>query len=277
VTYAKQVFGGNGIRRYVQVCIATLAVTITMSPAVAAATELPPPLESTDLCVGLECNLPASSSYVAEAQSKSNITSVAGLEELLAQEQSGFYRIPALVYRGDVQPQQVVYLAKPGQLGQAPPSVTNLSGVQSVSTSSAVRAGTANVVVIDHGISYVAPGAAAKAAKRPRAKMAADPYLVCPERSFCVFDRPNTNFESTFVNLPGPTYAGTGWHNFGTNFGAAQVNNRPADSLLADHGAGTGTRYCAVQWSYDDNFSNNPIGNHTASSFALLGGGVDRC
>src|SRR5829696_5122940 len=86
---------------------------------------------STDLCVGLQCDVPASGSYVPDAQG--SVPAVADLDELRAQTESGFYQLPALVYRGAAQPRSVVYLAKAGQFGRMPESVRNLSAARSFS------------------------------------------------------------------------------------------------------------------------------------------------
>jgi hypothetical protein len=77
----------------------------------------------------------------------------------------------------------------------------------------------------------------------------------------------------------GPTYVGTGWHNFPSLYNDvanSQVNRRDGDSLLASGTYGAGERYCARQQSYDSTFSNN-FGNNVATSWALLGSGIDRC
>jgi hypothetical protein len=55
------------------------------------------------------------------------------------------------------------------------------------------------------------------------------------------------------------------------------VNDRGGDSLLADYANGGGTRYCAIEWSEDMTFDNNPIGNWHTSSVALLPSTINRC
>jgi hypothetical protein len=85
------------------------------------------PSAATDLCVGVQCDTPASGSFVPEAASA---VPVAGLEELKAERASGFYELPALVYRGDAQPRSVVYYAKAGEFDLMPASVRNLTVVQ---------------------------------------------------------------------------------------------------------------------------------------------------
>jgi hypothetical protein len=54
------------------------------------------------------------------------------------------------------------------------------------------------------------------------------------------------------------------------------VNRRDGDSLLADGSLGAGDRYCAREQSWDSTFSNNFFTNK-ATSFALLGSGINRC
>lgn len=233
--------------------------------------------ESNDLCVGLECDLPASGLYVPEAHGA--VPAVADLDDLRRQKKSGFYRLPALVYRTDAQPQAVVYLAKAGDSEQMPDSVRNLPAVRDAARTSGAAINAMTMVVVDHGISLTfATGPVAGAARRAKAR-AAQLHYTCPERYFCVFKRENLdyNISDPVARISGPMYWGTGWHNFGTNFGSSMVNDRGGDSLLADHGLGTGTRYCARQYSLDYTFSNNAIGNDNASSWALLGSTPDRC
>lgn len=226
---------------------------------------------STDLCVGLECDVPASGTYVSEAQGA--VPSVADVDELMTQKDSGFYEMPALVYRGDVQPHAVVYLSKPGELDRMPASVKNLTAVQDYGRSAKSSLDTDTVVVVDHGIVMVVPDQRAAAAAHPRAKAAR--LEDCADRKFCIFD--GENFIGLYFAADGPTYTGIGWSNFGTNVGASMANTRDGDSLLADHSLGEGTRYCAREQSVDSDFGNNAIGNHNASSWALLRGTDDRC
>lgn len=248
------------------IAISVASLVLSTAGAAGAATT-----ESTDLCVGLECNLPASGSYVPEAQG--DVPEVAGLEELRAQAQSGFYALPALVYRGDVQPRAVVYLAKAGQLDRMPASVRSLPAVRGFGE--AAGAQTTTLVVIDHGISIAFPAQpVAGSARRPTAR-AARLHWACPERSFCLFQ--SENYGGAIWRFDGPTTAGTGWQNLETNTGSSMINDRGGDTLLADHASGDGTRYCAQEWSLDTTFSNNPIGNGNASSVALLGSTPDRC
>jgi len=241
-----------------------------------ASTAVAAPSSSQDLCVGLECDLPATGTYVPEAQGA--VPGVSGLDELLAQTRSGFYALPAPVYRGDVRPRAVVYLAKAGDLTQMPASVRNLPAVQNLLGVEGADIDTTTFVVVDHGIRLVIPteaGAATSrsAGPRPRARAATLPF--CPVRSFCLYVE--ENYLGSYYEFPGPIYAGIGWMNLGTNWGKSQINARPGDTLLADHSLGEGTRYCAQQESEDSTFSNNPIGNGNASSVALLGSTPDRC
>jgi len=231
---------------------------------------------STDLCVGLQCDLPVSGTYVPEAQGA--VPDVSGLGALLAQGDSGFYELPALVYREDVRPRAVVYLSKPGELGRMPDSVRELPAVRDFLGTEG--SDTVTLIVVDHGIRIVVPGPAATATRHsagrrhhPRARAATSPY--CFDRYFCLFS--GTSFSGTNWQFSGPTYAGTGWHNLGTNFGSSQVNNRDGDTLLSDFSLGDGTRYCAAQQSVDTTFADNAIGNGNASSVALLGSSPDRC
>jgi len=253
-----------------------LLLAACLSLAVFASTAAAATSSSQDLCVGLECDVPASGTYVAEAQG--SVPEVTGIDQLLAQKSSGFYSLPALVYRGDAQPRAVVYLAKSGDLAQMPTSVRNLPVVQSLLTADSSGIDATTFVVVDHGIRLVLPtdpGAAASrsAGARPHARAATLPF--CPSRSFCLYQE--ENYLGSYYEWPGVLYAGIGWMNLGTNFGKSQINARAGDTLLADHSLGEGTRYCAQQESEDSSFSNNPIGNGNASSVALLGSTPDRC
>ncbi|MBA2634406.1 MAG: peptidase inhibitor family I36 protein [Chloroflexi bacterium] len=217
-----------------------------------------------------------SPNYVPEAHGV--IRAVAGLDELKAQTESGFYEMPALVYQGDAQPRAVVYLSRPSQFGRMPASVRNLRLVRQVELSGEVN--TATLVVIDRGITLVIPAdARAAARRRPRAKAAdlVDAWNACGDRNFCVWD--GDNWGGFRVTIDGPSNVGTGWHNFPTywrNWANSMVNRRDGDSLLADGNDGSGARYCAQQQSYDSTFSNN-FGNNVANSWALLGSADNRC
>lgn len=248
--------------------LAIAAASMTLSAAGAAAEKAP---EAADLCVGLQCNLPASGSYVPEAQG--SVPAVAGLQELMAQRRSGFYEMPALAYRGDVQPQAVVYLAKAGERARVPTSVQDLPAVQDYTRAAGPNSDTDTLVVVDYGITVAIPAEGAAAAVRPTAKAAS--LSECSQRKFCIYD--GENFIGLYWAIDGPTYTGIGWINLGTNVGASMANYRDGDSLLADHGLGEGTRYCAQQQSVDSTFANNAIGNYNASSVALLRGTDDRC
>ncbi len=260
----------TSLARALACVLATAVVSILPSTASAAASTA---TESTDLCVGLECDSPASGSYVSEAQG--SVPAVADLDELRAQKGSGFYELPALVYRGDVRPRAVAYLSKPGELDRMPASVRNLTAVRNFAQAAGAKADTAALVVVDHGIGIVFPAEpVAGAARRPSAR-AAQLHWACPERTSCLFSLENGGGGNW--QWDGARYAGAGWHNLGTNFGSSIINDRGGDTLLADHGMGDGTRYCSQQWSIDWSFANNPIGNGTASSIALLGSTPDRC
>ncbi|ADB52752.1 hypothetical protein [Conexibacter woesei] len=247
---------------------AAVAVTALITLPTAATAEAVPSA-STDLCVGVQCDTPESGSFVPEAAAAA---SVASLEELKAQSTSGFYELPALVYRGDTQPRSVVYYAKAGELDLMPASVRNLTVVQDFARNGFNFAAD-GLIVIDHGMAMPVPGARAAAAKRPKAKAAT--INDCPDRYFCIFADEYWPYLSYAYS--GPVYTGTGWHNFGTNIGKSMGNFRDGDSLLADHGMGTGTQYCARERSSDASLANNAIGNGNASSWAMLRGADDRC
>lgn len=261
----------TSLARRLACMVALAAASMVLSTAGAGAATV---TEPTDLCVGLECDAPASGSYVPEAQGA--VPAVADLDELRSQEASGFYELPALVYRGDVQPRAVVYLAKPSQLDRMPASVRNLTAVRNFAQTAGAKPDTSTLVVVDHGIGIAIPAEqpVAGAARRPRAR-AAQLAWWCAERTFCLSQ--SENYGGTIWNWDGARYAGTGWYNLGTNYGSSMVNDRGGDTLLADHGLGSGTQYCAQQWSMDSTFSNNAIGNGNASSIALLGSTPDRC
>lgn len=231
-------------------------------------------------CIGLDCGSPVSPDYVPEAHGAA--PAVAGIDQLLARGESGFYEIPALVYQGDVQPRAVVYLAKPGQFGRMPSSVRNLGLVREVELAGGSEVATAILVVIDRGILLqVIPadtGAAARRRQRAKAaKLWAEAWTDCGDKHFCLWD--SVDWEGFKFVIDGPTFVGTGWHNFSASFNNwanSMVNRRDGDSLLATGTDGDGARYCASQQSFDSTFSNN-FGNNVASSWALLGSGIDRC
>lgn len=254
-------------------CMLAVAAAIVALPAATAAAESGGPR-----CVGLDCPGPASPEYVPEAHGA--VRAIAGLDELKAQSESGFYEIPAPIYQGDVPPRAVVYLAKAGQFGRTPASVRNLPIVRNELTGGS-RVSTATLVVIDRGVIGVMPAATGASARhRPQAKAAVwpvDQYNACGDMAFCLWD--GDSGAGFMLKIPGPQYVGTGWWNFNSsvnNWGNSMVNRRDGDSLLADGTGGNGARYCAQQQSIDSTFSNN-FGNNVASSFALLGSAIDRC
>jgi hypothetical protein len=254
-------------------------VLLFMVAAITAISALPAAAAGAPPCVGLNCASPTSPDYVPEAHGPAR--AVAGLEEVKAERESGFYNIPAPIYQGDVQPRAVVYLSLPGQIERMPASVRNLAIVRDeLSRGTQVKAAT--LVVIDRGVLLVGPTGARVAARprRPKAKAAqwpADQWNACGDMAFCLWDG---NLGTGFMlKIPGPQYVGTGWWNFGSsvnNWANSMVNRRDGDSLLATGTGGDGGRYCAQQQSFDASFDNN-IGNNTASSFALLGSNIDRC
>jgi hypothetical protein len=140
---------------------------------------------------------------------------------------------------------------------------------------------TATLVVIDRGILLIlSPDARVATRRGERAKAArlpGDAWNACPDRNFCLWSA--DDWEQAQFNIHGPTYVGTGWHNFPSLYNDvanSQVNRRDGDSLLASGTYGAGARYCARQQSLDSTFSNN-FGNNVATSWALLGSGIDRC
>jgi len=245
---------------------ALAAAAFALSTATAAAATSP-----ADVCAGLAC----SGQDVPEAAG--SVSRVRGIDELGAQRASGFYEMPALVYPGDAQPRAVAYLAKAGELDRMPANVRNLPAVQDLLQASGAKAGSKSFAVIDSGTLYVfADAPSAAASRHPKAKVAA--ASDCPQRYFCVWRFINFDSNWEWIQLSGVRYAGQGWFNLGTNFGSSQANWRDGDSLLADHGLGDGSRYCAQQQSQDSTFDNNsPFANGIASSFALLGSTPDRC
>ena len=100
----------------------------------------------------------------------------------------------------------------------------------------------------------------------------------CPsDKTFCLWSQ--DDWEEAEWDLDGPTWVGTGWHNFSgafNNVANSTVNRRDGDSLLASGTDGDGARYCAHEQSLDSTFSNN-FGNNVASSWALLGSAINRC
>lgn len=258
-------------RMRVHLCVLTAAAAILPLPAPAAAGAD----SAAPRCVGLDCGSPVSPNYVPEAHGAPR--PVARLDGLTAQEESGFYEIPAPVYQGDVQPPAVVYLSKPGQFGRMPASVRSLRVVMDFETTAGSGVSAATLVVIDSGIAYVTSGDLAAAGRNPRAR-AAHSWHGCPDYYFCLYGTPD--FGGGVLPFYGPDYYGQGWFNLGSswnNIADAMVNHRDGDTLLADLYNGDGTRYCARQQSEDSTFSNNPIGNNQVSSVALLGSSPDRC
>jgi hypothetical protein len=256
-------------RARVPLCILAVAAILAVPAAAAADADSAGPL-----CVGLDCGSPVSRDYVPEAHGAA--PAVAGLDELKAQRESGFYEIPALVWQGDVQPQAVVYLSKPGQFARMPASVRNLRVVRDFELTLGSGLNAATLVVIDHGIMRVIPGDLAAARRRPKAQAAhTEPWRGCSDRYFCLYGTPD--WGGGIDPWCGPCYYGAGWINFSPDFGSSMVNHRDGDSLIADGYDGNGARYCARQQSEDSTFSGNPIGNDRANSVALLGSSPDRC
>lgn len=227
-------------------------------------------------CIGLDCSPPPSATYIPEAHG--TVPSLASIDELMAQRESGFYRIPAIVFQGDVASQTVVYLSRPGTFDQVPRSMRSLPAVADFERM-AGSTSTTTLIVIDRGISLGVPaGRAAVAAHGSRPKARAASWHGCLPRYFCLWGA--EGFGGGWLIFYGPDYYGRGWLNLtGTyrNFGSSMVNYRDGDTLLADWWDGNSTRYCAQQQSEDSTFSNNPIGNGNTSSVALLGSTPDRC
>lgn len=173
-----------------------------------------------------------------------------------------------------------------------PASVRNLTVVRDFELSlNSEVVNTATLVVIDRGARLVIPAGDVVTARRPGANKTAarrrmrprvayhpEPWHGCGNLYFCVYT--GGDYGGIRTELYGPSYYGRGWFNFGSssnNTHDSMVNHRDGDSLLADGYNGGGTRYCARQQSEDSTFSNNPLGNNQASSFALLGSTPDRC
>lgn len=212
--------------------------------------------------------------YVPEAHGA--VPAVAGIDELKAQRESGFYEIPAPVYQGDVQPRAVVYLSKPGQSGLMPASVRNLRVVTDFELALGSGLNAATLVVIDHGIMRTIPSDGAAARRRSKAQ-AAHLWNECADFYFCLYGEDGWN--GGIDRWYGPDFYGTGWWNYTgsfNNWANSMVNHRDGDTLLATLYNGDGQRYCARQQSDDSTFSNNH-GNDTTSSVALLGSSPDRC
>lgn len=227
-------------------------------------------------CAGLQCGTMVTGAFVPEAHGE--LPAVVSVEELLQQPNSGFYKMPALIYQGDMRPRVVVYLARAGQHDRMPWSVRQLAAIQNLVRADALGADSDETfVVADRGLLWFF----ADDQITPRT---ADDHVVIAgtgcnviviNRVFCLWEDPNLRGDVS--TWDGPTYFGTGWWNLGTSFGSSQINARGGDTLLADHGLGSGTRYCARQdWS-DDTFADNAIGNGNASSVALLSSRIDRC
>ena len=230
-------------------------------------------------CIGLNCGSPTSRDYVPEGQGAA--PPAAGIEELKTERESGFYKVPAPVYQGEIQPRAVVYLSTPGQFGRMPASVRNLVVVRDFETTAGSEVNSSTLVVIDRGYLHVeaADGVAAVQRRRKAQSAHSGSWHGCLEQYFCVYGL--EDWGGGTDKLWGPYWYGTGWHNWAgslNNFADSMVNHRDnGDSLLADGSMGSGTRYCARQHSDDSKFSDNDIGNNQASSFALLGSDVDRC
>jgi hypothetical protein len=246
------------------------AIALIALPATAAASD----------CIGLDCGTPTSPDFVPEAQGPA--PAAASVDELMAQSDSGFYEVPALVWRqGEVQPRTVVYLSKPGQFGRMPGSVRNLRLVTHFALRRGSELDSATLVVVDRGILLIVGPHARVAARRRKqaraAQSALDAWADCPDKTFCLWSQ--DDWEEAEWDIDGPTYVGTGWHNLSSlfnNVANSMVNHRDGDSLLATGTGGDGARYCARENTWDSTFSNN-FGNNTASSWALLGSAIDRC
>jgi hypothetical protein len=251
-------------------CVAVAALLALPAVAAAGVTSAEP------RCVGLECGSPVSLEYVPEAHGA--VRAVAGLDELKAQTESGFYEVPAPIFQGDVQPRIVVYLSKPGEFGRMPASVRNLRVVRDYELSLGSGMNTATLMVIDRGLMRIIPDDLGAAQRRPKAR-AAHPWNGCNDFYHCNYD--HVDFNGVIDPWYGPRFYGTGWWNLsGTfdNWANSMTNHRDGDTLMATGYGGNGGRYCARQQSVDSTFSNNaPFDNNAASSIALLGSSPDRC
>lgn len=212
-------------------------------------------------------------------EARGGAAAAAGVYELFALGQSGFYDIPAPYYQGDVQPRAVVYVSSVGQLDRMPASVRGLIAVRELEQAARWELDRKSVVVIGPGALAVGDGKAA-AARRVKAHAAhPEPWEGCQNQNFCLYANEGPGYPR--LQLAGPSHVGNGWYNLSplgwNNDAEAMVNHRDnGDSLLADGANGAGGRYCAQQHSLDSTFSNNGFMN-VASSFALLPSTIDRC
>jgi hypothetical protein len=258
------------VRVSVLLSICAIAAAMLALPTVAAAG-----VDSRGNCIGLDCAGTSGAPDVPEARRA--VPAVADVDELLGRE-SGFYDIPAPLYQGDIQPRAVVYYSDAGELGSMPASVRGLRAVRDVENAARPKLNSEPVVVVGPGAMLLG-NRKATSARRGKARAAhGDDIEGCPTMYFCVWAE--EGFGGPWDPLYGPTYVSDGWWNWGSwfnNTAESMVNHRDnGDSLLANGANGTGARYCARQHSEDSTFSNNSFMN-VASSFALLGSGVDRC
>jgi hypothetical protein len=133
--------------------------------------------------------------------------------------------------RRGVSPRSVVYLSKPGQFARIPASVRNLPQVTHFAVTRGSELNTATLVVIHPGILLIISpdaGAATRRGQRAKAAQAAwTAWNACPDRNFCLWSQ--DDWEEAQFNIHGPTWVGTGWHNFPSTYNDvanSQVNRR---------------------------------------------------
>lgn len=261
-------------RGRVSLCLCVAAAALFALPPIASAG-----VDSRGNCLGLDCSVLPGGGSVPEA--RSGAPAVDGVDQLRVGRESGFYTVPAPIYQGDIAPQAVVYLSKPGQLERMPASVRQLPVVRNLDLNRAPELKTSTIVIIGPGALRVYGddvAAARQGKKQARAAHGAS-WAGCQDQNFCVYT--SEGMGGVRDDIYGPTYYGTGWWNWGSgtlnNNGESMVNHRDnGDSLMADLTWGDGARYCAHEHTDDTTFSNN-FGNNVNSSFALLGSDVNRC
>jgi hypothetical protein len=221
-------------------------------------------------CIGLTCVEPASPDQVPEAHG--SVPSVSGPEQLARQQNAGFYEFGSGT---SLRRRAVAYVVPYGQHGRMPASVRDLPVVRAIETGSDGRSDfQSGTVVIFEPYASLFVGTTATTARQPRvrARASAEDAWRCQDNYFCLYD--STDWEPTISRVQfGSGFTGAGWFNL-SDFGYGDIaesmrNRRDRDSLLArDFPPGGSTRYCADSHSSDKTFSNNPIGNNHASSFA---------
>jgi hypothetical protein len=189
------------------ICSVMVATSIMILSTTALAATEGPASRSTKTCAGLDCQ---AGPYIPEAHGLLPV--VSDFDELIAQPHSGFYKMPALAYKGETPPQTVVYLAKAGQNDRMPQSITGLPFVEGFTRTSDPSATT--LVVADPGLVYLVPSKA-ESPESTASLLSERCNEVVIDRVFCIYQ--NTEFGGTASAWDGPTYTGTGWWNLGRN------------------------------------------------------------